>query len=459
MTKFPFQLLIKRASSEKQTESLTCTALLRAIPGRRQVYDGLWNGRGVIAKVFSHKISAKRHLKREWRGLTLLQERGLSAPEPVFWGQTEDGRWVAVIEKIADASTLLEVWNSTTESAKELELLLQAGRELAKQHTKGILQKDLHLGNLLLGGDRVFALDPGQMRFFSHEVARKTSISQLALLACCLPDSNTEFTARLCEEYFRGRGWRLTKSDEVLFQKQLNVHRKRAVRNVLKKCLRTSKRYVRIKTGKYVAVFDRSFCQGAEPLDLIEQIDTLMDEGQILKKGNTCYVSRIMWNGTDVAVKRYNHKGFIHSVRHTIKRSRGRHCWLHAHRLSIINIPSAKPLAYIEKFMGPLIEKSYLVSEYVPGENFSDFLRNNTLGEKRRLAGINCVHDLLAQMEKHKISHGDLKRRNILITDNKAILVDLDGMKVHRWKWMYKLRLAKDIERLTSKGYGGYVRL
>jgi len=73
MAEFSFQLLIKRFSGEEE-ESLMCTALLRVVPDSRQVYDALWGDRSVIAKVFSHKINAKRHFKREWRGLRLLQE-------------------------------------------------------------------------------------------------------------------------------------------------------------------------------------------------------------------------------------------------------------------------------------------------------------------------------------------------------------------------------------------------
>ncbi|MCH7559177.1 MAG: hypothetical protein IIB56_17230, partial [Planctomycetes bacterium] len=333
MAEFPFQLLIKRTYPEKRTERLLCTALLRVIPGRRKVYDAMWNDKSVIAKVFSHKIIARRHLKREWQGLNLLQRRGLSSPAPLFYGHTEDGRWAVVVQKIADSSTVLDVFQETLEPAKKLDLLVLVCKELAKQHNKGVLQKDLHLGNFLLGGDKVFALDTGQMRFSRRELDRKNSIPQLAMLASCLPDTNTESISMLCKEYFKARGWHFGKPDESSFQKQLAVHRKRTLRKGLKKCLRTSKRHLRIKAGRYIAVFDRAFCPKAEPLNFIKQIDAMMDEGQILKKGDTCYVSRITWNDKDVVVKRYNHKGFIHSLRHTIKRSRARRSWLHGHRL------------------------------------------------------------------------------------------------------------------------------
>jgi hypothetical protein len=125
---------------------------------------------------------------------------------------------------------------------------------------------------------------------------------------------------------------------KVLRKTNQRLSKKRKVSRELRKCLRKNARYLRIKTGRHVAVFDRAFCQEARSFDFIEQIDALMDKGQILKNGDTSYVSRLTWNDEDVVVKRYNHRGFIHSLRHTIKRSRARRSWLHGHRLGVLNI-------------------------------------------------------------------------------------------------------------------------
>ncbi|MHC4126426.1 MAG: hypothetical protein ACYSRR_08255, partial [Planctomycetota bacterium] len=303
MTEFPFQLSIANHLSDYKEESLTCTALLRAIVGRRQIYDAMWGDKGVIVKVFLDRISAKRHLKREWRGMKLLQERGLNSPEPLFYGRTKDGHLAMVMEKIADSLTALEVVVRMKSETEKLDMLVRICKELAKQHKKGVLQKDLHLGNFIISGNKVFALDAGQMRFLRREADRKRSISQLAILACFLQDSETKSISKLCREYANSRGWKFNESNEDSFKRQLIAQRKRGVRRGLKKCLRTSKRHLRIKADDYSAVFDKSFCEGAEPADFIKRIDALMNEGEIFKRGNTCYVSRIKWHDKDVVVK------------------------------------------------------------------------------------------------------------------------------------------------------------
>ncbi len=449
MAEFPFQLVINRIYPQKRKERLLCTALLRVIPGRRKVYDAFWDNKSVITKVFLHRISAKRHLKREWLGLKRLASHGLSAPDPLFYGQTEDGQWAVVVEKIADSSTILDIFLKTPAPNKKLSLLVMICKEMAKQHIKGVLQKDLHLGNFLLGDYKLFALDVGQMQFLRHEVDRKNSISQLAMLAFYLPDSNTQSITRLCEEYFKARGWRYGKKDQISFQKQLALHKKRMLRKGLKKCTRTSKRHFLIKTNGYIAMFEKTFCQQTETLGFIEKIDKLMEEGQILKHGNTCYVSRLNWNGKDVVVKRYNHKGFTHSLRHTIKKSRARRGWLNGHRLGMLDIATPKPLAYIEQIKGKLVWKSYLVTKYVEGQKLHDFLQNSNTTKERHQIINNQIEELLNEMGKNHITHGDLKHTNVLVTDNGPVLTDLDGMKVHKWGWRYKSSRAKDLQRLT----------
>jgi serine/threonine protein kinase len=116
-----------------------------------------------------------------------------------------------------------------------------------------------------------------------------------------------------------------------------------------------------------------------------------------------------------------------------------------------LQIPTPKPLAYIEQRKGPLVWKSYLVTEYVDGQKLYHFLRDGSVTQQQRSAVTRQVMDLLNNLGQYRISHGDLKHSNILITDNGPVLTDLDGMKVHRWDWIHRARQTKDITRFAKK--------
>jgi tRNA A-37 threonylcarbamoyl transferase component Bud32 len=218
-----------------------------------------------------------------------------------------------------------------------------------------------------------------------------------------------------------------------------------------KKYLRTSRKHMRIKTDYYIAGLDRDFCAGAEPRDFIEQADMLMDSGEILKKGDAVYVSHITWNNKNIVVKRYDHKGFIHSLRHTIKKSRALKGWLYAHFLGALNIATPRALAYIEQRKGLLVWQSYLVTEYVEGQKLWHFLRDDDITEQQMMDEIDRVVGLLDKLWKYRITHGDLKHVNVLVTENGPVLIDLDGMIVHRWELLYRNKRAKDMERFLRK--------
>jgi tRNA A-37 threonylcarbamoyl transferase component Bud32 len=197
-------------------------------------------------------------------------------------------------------------------------------------------------------------------------------------------------------------------------------------------------------------VIDKDFCSETELPDLIRQMDSLMNNGQIFKNGNTCYVSRINWNGKDIVVKRYNHKGLIHSLRHTIKGARAKRCWLNGHRLLMLGIATPKPLAFIEEYHGLLVWKSYLITEYVQGQMLYDFLRDRDVSEEQRLKVTQQIRELLDKLEKHRIVHGDLKHTNILISEGNPVLTDLDAMQIYAFGSIYKIKRAKDSYFLSA---------
>ncbi|MBN1507465.1 MAG: hypothetical protein JW955_11495 [Sedimentisphaerales bacterium] len=203
--------------------------------------------------------------------------------------------------------------------------------------------------------------------------------------------------------------------------------------------------------------FDRWFADEQSMLVLVQRVDTLMQEGQVLKDDAPSFISRVLWNGHDTVIKRYNHRGFWHSVRHTIRGSRARRNWLHAQRLLALQIATPEPLAYVDQYRGPLLWQSYFVAQYVPGPCVHEILRDTMVPEAQKQEIHRRVLGLLRTLAEHGISHGDMKHTNILYDGTRLVLMDLDGMRVNRTGWLRRYRCRRDVKRYL-RDLGGRMR-
>ena len=203
----------------------------------------------------------------------------------------------------------------------------------------------------------------------------------------------------------------------------------------------------------YTGVFDLQLV-GPQPVeDLVRGLDALMGQGQVLKGDPASLVSRVLWNGQDVVVKRYKHRGLWHSLRHTIKGSRAKRNWSNARRLISLQIATPAPLAYLDQYRGPLLWQSYFVARFVPGLQVRQIFRDETVGAAQRQAVHDQVLKLLGVLAAHGISHGDLKHTNLLFDGTGIVLMDLDAMRIGGIPWLRRRRYRRDVNRYLRDLY------
>ena len=188
-----------------------------------------------------------------------MQKQGLNSPKPLFYGRTEKGDWVLVTEKLSDTRTVIDVLGDMNTTDDKVNLVLLVCKYLAKHHEKGVLQKDLHLGNFIYSGKTLYSIDPAQISFYKKPISKSKSIKQLALLLCCFQTWQKKITANLFNEYMQTRGWQASAKDEKLFVKYFQKWKLSLIKRSLKKCLRTGKSYLRVETNSSRTVFERRF--------------------------------------------------------------------------------------------------------------------------------------------------------------------------------------------------------
>jgi tRNA A-37 threonylcarbamoyl transferase component Bud32 len=367
METLPFDLEIRGDQKPSQPAVVRCSVLIRQLAGKRRVYEGHWNGREVIVKVFDGRLRGRLGSRREIRGLTVLQQRGISAPRILLTGSDRRGGTVLVLEKIPDGQDLADFFEDCRDEQAKKAMYSKWIDFVAGMHDKGIVQADLHTGNFMTAAGVLYALDPGTMRLDSAPVEIQTGLGQLAEMICAMP-----FECRLepepyLRQYCQARGRSCSEEDLSLLRRYIRKAWDGAVRRTLKKTMRNTRRFMFLREGDLSGMFQQKDWTAESACAFMRRIDRLMEEGQILKRGNACFVSRVRIGGLDAAVKRYNHKGLLHSLRHTIKGSRARKCWLEGHRLGQLGLACARPLAFVEQRRHGLLWRSYLVSEFLEG--------------------------------------------------------------------------------------------
>lgn len=428
-----------------QCRQMGAHRVLRRIADRRVVYEGFCGETEAVIKLFVSRVHGKRHWNREKRGFEELARRGLRTAPILAGGRTPDGYYALALEKIQNADDLFSMREKgATVPQQALEKLLQY---LAQMHEAGIYQRDLHLGNFLWDGHEIYALDPAMMVFSRGPLDGDRSIRQAAALLTNFTEQNTRET--VMRAYSDARRWDWSDAQFEQIERLCHSQRLRTVEKDLKKTLRPSKRFIKERAGSLDGVFDRTVFEGTDIRTFMQGLDALMESGQILKCGNTCFVSRVRINGRDAVIKRYNHKGLLHSLRHTVKGSRARKCWLFGHRLSWLGVPCAKPLAFIEQRQCGLIRQSYIINEFVDGQNILQWAAERSCKEKQRITAKTL--GLLQQLLENQMTHGDLKAGNILVTDSAPVLIDLDSMRNHRFGWMLRCKYSRMLDDFKNR--------
>ena len=184
-----------------------------------------------------------------------------------------------------------------------------------------------------------------------------------------------------------------------------------------------------------------------EMASFLSDPDKFLDDSstRFFKRGRTSTVAMVVINDRPLVVKRYNIKGILHGIRRAFMITRAEHSWRNAMRLKEIGIKTPEPVGFVEKRFGLLRSTAYFINEFVEGPRAVDFFRKEAPKEKARVAAE--IVEIFNKLKSFKISHGDMKATNILITNGRPSLVDLDAMRIHSINTLFKRAYRKDILR------------
>jgi tRNA A-37 threonylcarbamoyl transferase component Bud32 len=427
---------------------LDCQAVVRAIPGRRMVCRGRWQGSDVFCKLY---LGNTRDWHAELRGLHALQASDIAAPRVLFSGTADHGAiHVILLEPVRPAVSFASAWEAAGDAATRTALLARAARTIAAHHNAGLWQADIHLDNFLLADDRLVTLDGGGIQLSGKaDLPVKQSLQNLALfLAQFFPRFDALLDVAL-DAYRAVRSGDAAQFTADALRRQVRRHRQRRLRHFLKKVFRNCSAFACERDWRHFRVYDRSMAS-AKMLEFLADPDASLQhpEMRYLKQGNTCTLWLVPVDARLLVVKRYNIKGLAHRAGRAWRRSRAAVSWENAHRLGMYGIPTARPVALLEQRFGPLRGRAWYVSEYLGDEDITQLCRGQKLaGDAGVQATAQQVVALLAWLAECRISHGDMKGTNFILAQQGPAIIDLDAMREHACGWLFRRLQQRDLQR------------
>jgi len=380
---------------------------------------------------------------REFTNLQALQRAKIPAPRAIahLSGFVLNGRKgdAVILEGIEPSMQLDRYLNDKLLAGEPI----ADHRQLAKQVIDIVKQlgvaklghADLHLGNFLKQGDKLFLLDgyavrPGGMKL-AHIMTLGHSVSRFATRTDIL------------------RGWR-TFTDAPLPKK--NNVRRRQWRKFLEAAAGDNKYFGKLRAGEWIGQFYRhnKFPRRWAPMSraTIERTDWQSewprlldrihaDQFEILKRsaGGDVLAGDIVLGGRPVSVviKRNRRRKWYRYLNEIGRGSRAARAWKKAWSLVVRDVPTAWPLLVMQRRVLGYTVDSIIIFERVRGTQLSD-LDLDALTPQARQDLFRRLGRTLRLLESQGLRQYDSKFTNWIIVDDPKVgptpvIVDVDGIR------------------------------
>lgn len=176
----------------------------------------------------------------------------------------------------------------------------------------------------------------------------------------------------------------------------------------------------------------------------------------VLKDNARSRVVRAHIDGRAVVVKESHAKTRLKALQRALLLSRAARGWYATHTVEALDIPTAAPIAYVERRYGPFHGRSWLISEWVPGQGAIACLTSPSLAPEERRRLVNEMVGIYARLHRANVTHCDNRPDNFLIRDGRPVLIDLDTTIRHPpWSFVRRRYMRQDVRGLIER-WGAY---
>lgn len=344
-------------------------------------------------------------------------------------------------------------------SRKDQKILIHDfSRYIRNLHDKGIIHTDPCLGNFLIrqeaGANRFYLLDLADVKINSSLSFNDRLINLSFLNLNFLKSVPVSLRYYFFKTYFKGMfktKTEITNAINKIEYMTIELAKKTWDKRIYR-CLVNNSFFDSIKKASVKIHFKRKWKDNEGFKRLLDFPDQYLDEGkgEVLKDGRTVKAT-VVDIGSDkmLFLKRFNRKGFLHTVKNIFRSSRAKRIWINSYGFELRGIPIPQPVAYMEERRFRILKRSYVISEFIQdAHTLRSLFSYNLIPTEERLSVMQLVGREIGKMHKLGCIHGDIKWSNILIKiiDGKyrCFFVDLDGSEIKR-----RLSLSKIVDELS----------
>ncbi len=429
-------------------EEVVCLEVVRSLPGRRLVFLGEYAGKTAFAKLFLDPKKSERHWRRELDGLNAFKDGSIATANILYAGKTGDQAFpMLILEQLHGVVSVKQAWDDADDAVRE-NILRRMLLLLVRHHQAGLCQTDLHLGNFLLSEQEIFSLDGAGVRRYPDGVSQDARLENLGLFIAQLAPEWESRIQDIYDLYVAESGGQQWPGSGVLLEMVRKARKGRWEEfrgKLFRNC--TAFTYTKYHDGFQVVANTHV---GRELLALLRNPDaSFPGRERAIKNGNTCTVWSTAADGRGLVVKRYNVKNIWHGLKLRFLPGRGERSWINGHRLLFYGIPTPKPVA-LHKLRVGLFPIAYLLTEHVAAVSAREWFRDPGIAHEEKEYLSSQIARIFSTLQQQRISHGDLKATNILISGGRAMLIDLDAMRCHRSDSSFRRAWADDMRRFLG---------
>lgn len=440
--------------SEGIEKRLEILQVLRILPGKRLTAVARFDGRKIVAKLFFHPQAWRRKLTKDLQGIQAFTSNKLATPKILSQHHIKGIGGAILIEYLQTGVSLADYFLdsekvSRRESDKVLSLIFSA---ICNCHNSRIWQGDMHLGNYMLSEDKLYLIDGGDVERLAKPLSKTKRLENIADFIAQFPvyfDDRIE----LMLKFYQGNYKLFSSADLATIEPLVLRLRMKRLSLFEKKVFRSTSANRNNHSISVRYAYDRVL-KNDDVAQFLKNPDSYIKSEKMLKDGDSTTVVTTTIGGTPMVLKRYNIVSKTQRFKRLFDESRGYRCWRNASMLGLLGICTPRPYVFLEERLFWIFgRRAYFLAEQIPLDNLLIQLEgaDEELNQDKLVA---AFANLFEVMYRYQISHGDMKASNFIFKKGKLYVLDLDGMRRHRFKWWSKLRSINDMKRFERNWIG-----